>query len=232
METINWKVEGMTCGNCALSINKVLTKQGMQKVQVNAVTGEVIFDNPDVITALDTARKNIADLGYKVVDETLANEPIKKEFLSTYLDKFWFCLPFTLILMVGHWGMSFGFHFLHNAWLQMVICLPVFVVGMKFFGWSAYKSLTKGIPNMNVLIALGASAAFIYSLIGTITGDMDKIFYETAASIITIVFFGNWMEEYSVAKTERAIQEMTKVQKVMANMIAYDDAHNENIFPR
>ena len=231
METINWKVEGMTCGNCALSVNKVLSKQGMQKVQVNAVTGEVIFDNPDVITALDTARKNIADLGYKVVDETLANEPVKKKFLGTYLDRFWFCLPFTLILMIGHWGMSFGFHFLHNAWLQMAICLPVFVVGIKFFGSSAYKSLTKGIPNMNVLIALGASAAFIYSMIGTITGDMDKIFYETAASIITIVFFGNWMEEYAVAKTEKAIQEMTKVQKVMANMIAYDDAHNENIFP-
>ena len=133
--------------------------------------------------------------------------------------------------MAGHWAMTFGFHFLHNAWLQMAICLPVYGIGMSFFGKSAYKSLTKGIPNMNVLIALGSSAAFIYSLIGTITGDMNKIFYETAASIITIVFFGNWMEDYSVEKTEKAINEMTKVQKVMANMIAYDDAHNENIFP-
>ena len=231
METINWKVQGMTCSNCALSVNKVLSKQGMQKVQVNAITGEVIFDNPEAISALDIAKKNISDLGYKVVDETLGSLPEKKKFLESYLDKFWFCLPFTLVLMVGHWAMSFGFHFLHNAWLQMAICLPVFVVGMNFFGRSAYKSLTRGIPNMNVLIALGASAAFVYSLIGTISGDMNKIFYETAASIITIVFFGNWMEDYSVEKTEKAIQEMTKVQKVMANMIAYDDAHNENIFP-
>ncbi len=231
METINWTVQGMTCGNCALSVNKVLTKQGMQKVQVNAVTGEVIFDNPEAISALTIARKNITDLGYKVVDETQQGLPEKKQFLSSYLNKFWFCLPFTLVLMAGHWAMTFGFHFLHNAWLQMAICLPVYSIGMSFFGKSAYKSLTKGIPNMNVLIALGSSAAFIYSLIGTITGDMNKIFYETAASIITIVFFGNWMEDYSVEKTEKAINEMTKVQKVMANMIAYDDAHNENIFP-
>ena len=59
METINWKVDGMTCGNCALSINKVLTKQGMQKVQVNAVTGEVLFDSPDALASLDIARKTL-----------------------------------------------------------------------------------------------------------------------------------------------------------------------------
>ena len=109
METINWKVDGMTCSNCALSINKVLTKQGMQKVQVNAITGEVIFDSPDAVASLDIARQNITDLGYKVVDEAQADIPVKKKFLSSYLDKFWFCLPFTLILMAGHWAMTFGF---------------------------------------------------------------------------------------------------------------------------
>ena len=231
METINWKVEGMTCSNCALSINKVLTKQGMLKVQVNAISGDVSFENTGESPALDTARRNIADLGYKVVDDTLPQLIEKKKFLSTYLDKFFFCLPFTLVLMAGHWAMTFGYHFLHNPWLQLVICLPVFIVGMNYFGRSAVKSLSKGIPNMNVLIALGASAAFIYSLIGTITGDMNKIFYETAASILTIVFFGNWMEDYSVEKTQKTINEMTKVHKVMANMIAYDNDHNENIFP-
>ena len=231
METINWKVEGMTCSNCALSINKVLSKQGMLKVQVNAISGDVSFENTGESTALDTARRNIADLGYNVVDDTLPQQIEKKKFLSTYLEKFFFCLPFTLILMGGHWAMTLGNHFLHNPWLQLVICLPVFIVGMNYFGRSAIKSLASGIPNMNVLIALGASAAFVYSLIGTITDDMNKIFYETAASILTIVFFGNWMEDYSHEKTQKTINEMTKVHKVMANMIAYDNEHNENIFP-
>jgi len=231
METINWKVEGMTCSNCALSINKTISKQGMQKVQVNALSGDVSFDNTGDNKTLDTLKRNIADLGYRVVDDSTPIQIEKKQWLSTSLQKCLFCLPFTLVLMFGHWSMSLGYHFLHNAWLQMVICLPVFVLGMNYFGRSALKSLASGIPNMNVLIAMGASAAFIYSFIGTVTHDMNKIFYETAASILTIVFFGNWLEDYSVQKTQKAINEMTTLQKVMANMIAYDNDHNEHIFP-
>ena len=231
METINWKVEGMTCSNCALSINKTISKQGMQKVQVNALSGDVSFENTGDNSTLDTLKRNIADLGYRVVDDATPTQTEKKALLSTTIEKFWFCLPFTLILMIGHWSMSLGYHFLHNAWLQMIICLPVFVLGMNYFGRSALKSLASGIPNMNVLIALGASAAFIYSFIGTVTHDMNKIFYETAASILTIVFFGNWLEDYSVQKTQKAINEMTTMQKVMANMIAYDNEHTEHIFP-
>ncbi len=231
MEKISWKVEGMTCSNCALSVSKVLQKQGMQQVQVNAISGDVIFENNDAENGLTIAKKNINELGYHVVDDSGNIIAKKKAFLGTYLEKFWFCLPFTLVLMAGHWGMSLGIHFLHNAWLQMTICLPVFFVGMNFFGRSAIKSLSKGIPNMNVLIALGSLAAFGYSFIGTVTGNESQIFYETAASIITIVFLGNWMEAASVASTQKAIKELTKQHKVMANMIAYDDAHNENIFP-
>ncbi len=231
MEKIAWKVEGMTCSNCALSVSKVLQKQGMQQVQVNAITGDVNFENKDAQIGLDLAKKNIYELGYHVVDDKGEIVEKKQQFLGTYLQKFWFCLPFTLVLMLAHWGMYFGVHFLHNAWLQMAICLPVFLVGMNFFGRSAVKSLLKGIPNMNVLIALGSLAAFVYSFIGTITGNDNQIFYETAASIITLVFLGNWMEAASVASTQKTIKELTKQHKVMANMIAYDDAHNENIFP-
>lgn len=231
MEKILWKVEGMTCSNCALSVSKVLKKQGMQQVQVNAITGDVSFETVAAENTLATAKKNINELGYHVVDDSVIATETKKAFLSTYLQKFWFTLPFTLTLMIGHWGMSLGFHFLHNAWLQMAICLPVFIVGMNFFGRSAIKSLSKGVPNMNVLIALGSLAAFVYSLIGTITGNADQIFYETAASIISLVFFGNWMEDASVERTQKTIKELTKQHKVMANMIAYDDDHNENIFP-
>ncbi|MBC7720572.1 MAG: cadmium-translocating P-type ATPase [Pedobacter sp.] len=230
MEKISWKVEGMTCSNCALSVSKVLQKQGMQQVQVNAISGDVNFENNDAENGLIIAKKNINELGYHVVDGSGNIIVKKKAFLGTYLEKFWFCLPFTLVLMAGHWGVSFGIHFLHNAWLQMAICLPVFFMGMNFFGRSAIKSLSKGIPNMNVLIALGSLAAFAYSFIGTVTGNESQIFYETAASIITIVFLGNWMEAASVASTQKSIKELTKQQKVMANMIAYDDAHNENIF--
>jgi Cu+-exporting ATPase len=84
---------------------------------------------------------------------------------------------------------------------------------------------------MNVLIALGATAAFVYSVIGLVQGDPSKIFFETSASILNIVFFGNWLEDMSIEKTQKAIRELTRNEKVMANMIAYDDQHNENVFP-
>ncbi len=231
MEKINWKVEGMTCSNCALSVNKVLQKQGMKEISVNPITGEVFFETITANGNIEKAKQNIELLGYTVQSDSEKISPKKKSFLSTHLQKLWFCLPFTLLLMVGHLGMAFNLHFLHNSFVQLLLCLPVFIVGMNYFGKSAFFSLRSGVPNMNVLIAVGAAAAFIYSMVGLIINDPSKIFFETSASIITIVFFGNWLEQFSIEKTQKAIRELTKTEKVMANMIAYDDDHNENIFP-
>jgi P-type Cu+ transporter len=85
---------------------------------------------------------------------------------------------------------------------------------------------------MNVLITLGSSAAFAYSTYGLFTQrPQDFLFFETAASIITIVFFGNWLEDLSISRTQVAIKKHTRQQKVTANMIAYDDQHQEHVFP-
>lgn len=232
MEKVSWKVEGMTCSNCALSVNKVLQKQGMEHIAVNPISGDVIFETAAVNGDIEKAKKNIELLGYKVnASGALMPAKSEKRFLKTHLGKFWFCLPFTLLLMIGHMSMTFRIHFLHNPVLQLVLCLPVYIVGMSYFGKSAINSLRSGVPNMNVLIALGSTAAFIYSLIGMFSGNAQAIFFETAASIITIVFFGNWLEDLSIKKTQKAISDLTRNEKVMANMIAYDDQHNENIFP-
>ncbi len=232
MEKVNWKVEGMTCSNCALSVNKVLQKQGMEQISVNPISGEVIFATALANGNVKKAKKNIELLGYKVkADNTEETQKPAKRFLGTLMQKFWFCLPFTLLLMADHIGMTFNLHFLHNPLFQLLLCIPVYIVGMSYFGKSAVNSLRSGVPNMNVLIALGATAAFVYSVIGLITADTTKIFFETAASIINIVFFGEWLEHMTVVKTQKAIKELTRNEKVMANMIAYDNDHNENIFP-
>ena len=89
-----------------------------------------------------------------------------------------------------------------------------------------------GVPNMNVLIALGATAAFAYSLAGTIFNlGENYLFYETAATIITLVFLGNYLEDVSISSTQKALKSLSAEQKVMANMIAFDDEHKEQIFP-
>ena len=116
--------------------------------------------------------------------------------------------------------------------VQLALSIPVYIVGMSFFGRSAWKSLRNGLPNMNVLIALGATAAFVYSLYGTLTGQAENyMFYETTATIITLVFLGNYLEDASIQSTQRALNKLVKSQKVMANMIAFDDQHQEQIFP-
>src|SRR5690606_20646428 len=154
----------------------------------------------------------------------------RRPFLATHFHRFLFCLPFTAVLML-HMIPGLDFHWLMNPWLQLTLCLPVFIVGMEFFGKSAWKSIRNGIPNMNVLIAMGALASFIYSLYGTLTGQAaDYMFYETTATIITLVFLGNYMEEASVRSTQKALNKLASSQKVMANMIAYDDQHQEQIF--
>ncbi|MEI9945637.1 MAG: cation-translocating P-type ATPase [Chitinophagaceae bacterium] len=230
MENIQWTVEGMDCNTCAINIHKYLEKKGMKNVKVNFATGDVSFDANGNITTADLS-KGIESLGYHVASEQQAAAVKKQSFLSTHLQRFWFCLPFTLVLML-HMLPGVHIHWLMDPWVQLALTVPVYIVGMSFFGKSAWKSIRNGMPNMNVLIAVGATASFFYSLYGTLTGQAaDYMFYETTATIITLVFLGNYLEDASVNSTQRALKKLVKSQKVMANMIAFDGEHKEQIFP-
>jgi Cu+-exporting ATPase len=236
MEKVKWEVEGMTCTNCALTVHKYLEKEGAQNVKVNFMEGEVSFDMNGNATK-EQLQKGIKSLGYKVHSQEADahdhhhDHDEKTFWFKTHLQRFVFCLIFTLPLLITHTIPIIHIHALMNPYVQLALTIPVYIVGMDFFGRSAVKSLFGGAPNMNVLIALGATAAFSYSLVGTIQGDANKIFYETAATILTLVFLGNWMEEKSVETTQRELRKLASSQKVMANMIAYDDKHEEHIFP-
>jgi P-type Cu+ transporter len=232
METVNWKVEGMTCGNCALTISNYLEKEGQKNVKVNPVSGEVIFDAVET-NSIDKIEKGIETLGYKVAEKNgVSISKANKQPMNRYLRYLIICAPFTLVLMLHMLDRWWHIHWLMNPWVQLGLCLPVYIVGMSFFGRSAIKSIRNGMPNMNVLVAVGATAAFVYSLYGTLTGQHEQyMFYETAATIITLVFLGNYLEDASVQQTQRALNSLAKSQKVMANMIAFDDEHHEQIFP-
>ncbi len=230
MEKVQWKVDGMHCANCALAINKYLQKGGASNVSVNAIDGNVSFEVVEKEKPQELA-KGVASMGYKVEANGAAKTAGKKPFLKNHLQRFLFCLPFTVVLMLH---MIPGLHIqpLMNPWVQAALTLPVFYVGMSFFGRSAVKSLRNGIPNMNVLITTGAVAAFVYSLIGAIMAlGEDYLFFETAATIITLVFLGEYLEHASVQSTQRSLTALVKSQKVMANMIAFDDKYQELIFP-
>jgi Cu+-exporting ATPase len=230
MEKVIWKVDGMTCSNCALTISQYLQKEGQQHVKVNPINGEVIFETSDQKNK-QKLQKGIESLGYTVKADSLSAQPRKKIFRN-HKHRFLFCLVFTLPLMLHMFNKWIHIHGLMNPWVQLALCVPVYIVGMDFFGRSAIRSIRNGMPNMNVLIAIGATAAFVYSLAGTLLNlGEGYLFYETAAAIITLVFLGNYLEDASVHSTQRALNSLAKSQKVMANMIAFDENHHELIFP-
>src|SRR5262245_5524153 len=134
METVQWKVDGMDCYNCAITIHKYLEKQGLENVKVNFANGDVLFDIQE-----DRPKEKIAEgiksLGYEVTDTSL-DTPEKKRFLSTHFQRFLFCLPFTAVLML-HMIPGVHIHWLTHPLVQLGLTLPVYVVGMSFFGKSA-----------------------------------------------------------------------------------------------
>lgn len=229
MEKVDWTVEGMTCSNCALTVSQYLKNEGAEEVKVNPINGKVSFLRPDD-KGPDHLAKGIHSLGYAVAGSD--NRGKRISFLGNNTSRFFFCLPFTLVLMLHMLDGWLHIHWLMNPWVQMALCLPVFIVGMLYFGRSAVKSILNGVPNMNVLISIGAIASFAYSLAGAVLQlGPDYLFFETTASIITLVFLGNYLEERAINSTQRSVQKLARSTKVMANMIAFDDEHNEVIMP-
>jgi Cu+-exporting ATPase len=230
MEKVELKVTGMSCTNCALSINKYLKEQGLQDVKVNFIGGDVSFEKEETLP-IEQIEKGIAKLGYGVQKEGVQKTIYYGIFpFKNHLQRFWFCIVFTAPLML-HMFPFIHIHVLMNPYVQLALTLPVYLVGMDYFGRSAIKSLLKGIPNMNVLISIGSTAALGYSLYGLLIGKAHEfLFFETAATTITLVFLGNYMEDKSVEQTQEALKKLAVTQKTMANMIAFDDKHQEQIF--
>jgi len=228
MEKVNWKVGGMTCSNCALSIRKYLEKQGLEDISVNPLDGSVSFQNPSDNNS-DILKTGLASLGYPVIEQT-TKKNTKKHFLHSNKNRFLVTLPFSALLMLHMIDLRL-FHWLHDPNVQLLLCFPVFLMGMRFFGKSAWNGLKSGIPNMNLLVTIGALVSFVYSLIGMFYFESAAyLFFETTASIITLVFLGNYLEEAAMFSARRALLSIAKSQKVMANMIAFDGDHNEQIF--
>ncbi|HKK75746.1 MAG TPA: cation-translocating P-type ATPase [Saprospiraceae bacterium] len=214
-EIIELKVEGMDCANCAQSITRYLERKGLEDVYVNFQTKEVRYQEDNAVLDSSGVRAGIHKLGFEVVDE--GSKPpfwtLKRRLLVATVFTFPLLLHHILMMLGG------GVPFFDNPYVQLVVALPVYAIGFFFFGKSAWSSLRGGVPNMDVLIFIGATAAFIYSLIGTFTGVENYIFYETAATIITLVLVGNYLEHRAVHQTTSAIGELSALQKQKARKI-------------
>lgn len=211
--TVELTVTGMHCTNCAIAIHQYLEKKDAKDIFVDFASDEVKFSG----IAQENLReitKGIENLGFHVITD----EAPKEHFYKKIETKFWFSLIFTIPLFAH---MFIHHPLLHDPYVQLGLCIPVFLLGFFHFGKSAFFSLRNGMPNMDVLIFIGSSAAFTYSLIGTIQQlGPDYMFYETCATIITLVLLGNLLEKKSVKKTTSAIGDLIKIQNVNTTRIS------------
>ena len=206
----------MSCVNCAQSIVNFLEESHLDDIHVDFASGKVSFALKDDSPSLDALQKGLSRIGYQVVTKD------SKPKYWTLERKLIVSAILTIPLVLSHFlmmaGVSLGF--LGNPYVQFAFALPVIIIGLNHFGKSAIGSLRGGVPNMDVLVFIGGLAATIYSLVGLVLNEPNYIFFETAASIFTLVLFGNYLEHRSVKQTTSALTALqnlvpTKAKKVM-----------------
>ncbi|MED1646121.1 heavy metal translocating P-type ATPase [Brevibacillus agri] len=228
-EVAEFQLEGMTCAACANRIEKGLNKlPGVTNATVNfALETARVEYTPGEVSVADMQNK-VKQLGYKAIvkqEEADAGDHRQKEIqrqkrkliISAILS-----LPL-LWSMVGHFSFTTWIYvpeLFMNPWFQLLLATPVqFIIGRHFY-IGAYKALRNGSANMDVLIALGTSAAYFYSLYLTLNwyavgGDPHHgpaMYYETSAILITLVIMGKLFEALAKGRTSNAIKSLMGLQ--------------------
>ncbi len=228
-ETAQFQLEGMTCAACANRIEKGLGKlPGVTRATVNfALETARVEYSPDDISVADMQAK-VKQLGYKALvkqeDESAGGHREKEIRRQKWMLLVSAIFSFPLLWsMVGHFSFTSRIYmpdFLMNPWFQFALATPVqFYIGRRFYV-GAYKALRNGGANMDVLVALGTSAAYFYSLYLTLDWTFDSsgahhgpsLYYETSAVLITLVVMGKWFEARAKGRNSEAIQSLMGLQ--------------------
>ncbi|MGM0747692.1 MAG: copper-exporting P-type ATPase CopA [Bacillota bacterium] len=233
-EKAEFQIAGMTCAACANRIEKRLNKtEGVSSAPVNFALETVAVEyNPKEVTINDL-KETVAKLGYQLEQKGVADgeteSPQKKEQRKqTVRLIFSAILSFPLLwAMVSHFSFtSFIWvpDIFMNPWMQFALATPVqFVIGWPFYT-GAYKALRNKSANMDVLVALGTTAAYVYSLYLTIQslgahGHTDGLYYETSAILLTLILLGKRFEAKAKGRSSDAIKKLMKLQAKTATVV-------------
>lgn len=216
-------ITGMTCANCSGRIERVLGKKaGVYRANVNLASKKGTFEyDPSVITEAEIIEA-VEKTGYGAIvdDEDHRAELMAREARAAKRMRLALIISAVLStpMLVAMLAMLVGIHtpwvqFLHNPWVQLILTTPVqFGVGLRFYK-AAWASLRAKAPSMDVLVALGTTAAFFYSIYnGFLGGDPTHLYFETSAIIITLILLGKYMEETAKSKTGAAIRGLMELQ--------------------
>ena len=225
---------GMTCAACSGRIEKGLNKlPGVKQAVVNLAleTGTVEY-NPEQVSVQEMIKK-VENLGYQAKVKTDKDQEIegyREKEIEKQKGKFVFSLILSIPLfwsMVGHFEFTSFIYvpdMFMNPWVQLALAAPVqFFIGKQFY-IGAYKALRNKSANMDVLVALGTSAAFFYSLYQSLlsigsNGHMVELYYETSAILITLIILGKLFEARAKGRSSEAIKKLMGLQAKTATVL-------------
>ncbi|HOM01869.1 MAG TPA: heavy metal translocating P-type ATPase [Acetivibrio sp.] len=229
---IELKITGMSCAACSARIEKRLNKvDGVAKASVNLATekANIEYDAAKVKTA--DLIEIVDDLGYKA--ERIENisgdrekeqrekeiKRLKMELIASLV------LSSPLILAMVFMLVNIDVPFLHNEYFQLVIATPVqFIIGFRFYR-NAYHAIKARSANMDVLIAMGTSAAYFFSIYNAFfthpmeMGMMKELYFEASSTIITLILLGKYLEAVAKGKTSEAIKKLMGLQAKTARVV-------------
>ncbi|OKL36702.1 heavy metal translocating P-type ATPase [Domibacillus mangrovi] len=232
-EKKEFDITGMTCAACATRIEKGLNKlDGVNKATVNlALESATVEYNPSLIDTQDIT-KRVEKLGYGAISKE--NKEDNVDYREKEIKKQQTKLIVSLILslpllwaMVSHFSFTSFIYLpeaLMNPWVQLVLATPVqFIIGLQFYV-GAYKALRNKSANMDVLVALGTSAAYFYSLYLTIDSigshaHMVELYFETSAVLITLILLGKLFEAKAKGRSSEAIKKLMGLQAKTAIVV-------------
>ncbi len=228
-QALELSIEGMTCAACATRLEKVLNRVEGAEAVVNLATERVRIRYRPGVVGVEQLLAAVARAGFsgKLLDEN-SREEEKARKLALYraeMRRFWIAAALTLPLLAQmatmfDAGALRGHHVdLLPRWLQLLLATPVqFWIGWRFYdgGW---KALRGGGANMDVLVALGTSAAYFFSLIVTLGGFHQlPVYFEASAAVITLVLLGKLLEARAKARTTAAIEALVRLQPKTARV--------------
>ena len=221
-QNLTLQIGGMTCVRCSGAVEHALRSlDGVEKAEVSYAVGRAEITYDDAKVDRKRLENAVKSAGYKVVeDKNAARRRELRELRILFIVSAIFSAPF-LVLMVLMFAAPDAAvtHWMHNAgWVQLALATPVqFVVGWRFYK-GAVLSLLNRSPSMDVLVALGTSAAYGYSLYNVIVGS-GHYYFESAAIIITLVLLGKMLETGARGKTSAAIEMLMNLQPKTATVL-------------
>jgi len=231
--TVEFPVTGMTCANCAMTIERTLKKKvpGVVNASVNFATERANVEYTPSLATIDDMIAAIEKAGYGAIrpDETLevedAEQAARNSEIRDQTRRFLVGVLFTAPLFFLSMGRDFGLFGLwsHAAWVNWLffaLATPVqFYTGLGFYT-GGFKSLKNRSANMDVLVAMGSSVAYFYSLSLLLYPPLGRhVYFETSAVIITLIKLGKLLESRTKGKTGGAIRKLMGLRPKAATIL-------------